>query len=423
MNYKITMIGMALVTSMAFTASANEPRNLELEDRVIFNKIGVQNPSMVQPSFQPRAEPNVRDFEPRVPGQIRAPFLNKSVSFSFPVTDAMPMDFSEKQAHSQSRQYRMEVTGKELRQGVSLKTTAPGALVRISGFNTSNPVEPQNLNLHIANQKFAKGSAFDTLVDSRMMTKTGVGFQQGTTGFKISEQVGNGHFKLQTEQSLADSDRYLVNVFEKNSDVELHLTANKSSYLKGGLMTVNTALWDQGSKVPLSSVKSSLISPNGERMPLVANKSGQMQLPMNMRASNVPGALWTLETEVDAMINGVEVKRIAKVAFAYADKTATLSKMQPLVDERAGRLSAMIPVHANKQGRYEVRGVLYATNADGKMIPAMVTHSANSLNPGVSMINMQFDKNILAAKGLSAPFALKNLQLRDQLRMAVLETK
>ena len=417
---------MALSTSMAFAVSANEPKNFEIEERVLFEKIGMQNQLSVQSKPEPRVrpfEPEIRDFEPRTPGQIRAPIFNKSVSFSFPVTTAVPMDFSEKQAHSQSRQYRLEVTGKELRQGVSLKTTAPGALVRISGFNTSNPVEPQSLNLHIANQKFAKGSAFDTLVDSRMMTKTGVGFQKGTTGFKISEQVGNGHFKLQTEQALSDSDRYLINVFEKNSDVELHLTANKSSYLKGGLMSVNTALWNQGSKVPLNSVKASLISPNGDRMPLAANKSGQMQLPMNMFASNVPGALWTLETEADAIVNGIEVKRVAKVAFAYAERTASLSKMQPLVSQRAGVLSAMIPVHANKHGRYEVRGVLYATNANGKLVPAMVTHSANSLNPGVGMINMQFDKNILAAKGLKAPFDLRNLQLRDQLRMAVLESK
>lgn len=367
----------------------------------------------------------IRDFDIR--DEVLPPFINpaqqKSVSFSFPITAGKVMDFSEKQPHSQSRQYRIEVTGEELKRGIELKTSAPGALVRISGFNTSNAVEPQNLNLSIKNQKFKNGSAFDTLVDSQMMTKTGAGFQRGTTGFKISEQMGQGNFKLQTAHGISDSDRYLVNVFEKNSDVELHLTANKSNYLKGHAMNVKTALWANGKKFPLSSVKSTLISPNGDKTPVAMNKSGQMQLPMNMRTSNIPGALWTLETEVDAMVNGQAVKRVAKVAFSFADKTAALGKMKPVVAERAGNLSTAIPVRASKQGRFEVRAVLYATNSKGNLVPVMVTHSASDLAPGFGFVNMQFDKNILAKSGLKAPFELRNLQLRDQKQMALLETK
>lgn len=421
---------MTLATSLSVSAYT-EPKPEFLESEPHLNgKIGVAKP-MIRNSITPRverhfiAEPDFSfpDVEPKNPNDLRGVFENKSVSFSFPITSKMPIDFSEQQAHSQSRQYRMEVTGAELKRGISLKTTAPGALVRISGFNTSNPVEPQNLNLFTANKKFAKGSAFDTLVDSRMMTKTGVGFQRGTTGFKISEQMGRGDFKLQTAQGVADSDRYLVNVFEKNSDVELHLTANKSNYLKGHAMNVKTALWANGKQFPLNAVKSQLVSPTGKKTPVAMNKSGQMQLPMNMQASNVPGALWTLETEVDAMVNGQAVKRMAKVAFSFADKTASLGKMHPMVTERAGNISATVPVRASKQGRFEVRAVLYGTNSKGQMVPAMVTHSANNLNPGMGFVNMQFDKNILAATGLQAPFELRNLQLRDQKQMALLEAK
>ncbi len=414
------MLSMALASSFAISAVATERQSLELEERMVFNKIGAVERAVALPRF----EPGIRDFEPEDIDTFRQkPFQNKSVSFSFPVANKMAMDFSEKQAHSQSRQYRMEVTGKQLRQGIKLNTTAPGALVRISGFNNNNAIEPQNLSLVVSDQKFAKGTAFDTLVDSRMMTKTGVGFQRGTTGFKISEQVGKGAFKLQTQQQVADGDRYLVNVFEKNSDLELHLTANKSNYLKGHSMNIKSALWFDGKKLPFNALQSRLISPTGEKFKVLANKSGQMQLPLNMNASRVPGALWTLETEAEAMVDGQMVKRIAKVAFSFADKTANLSKMQPLVTVRGDNLSTAIPVNVKRLGRYEVRGVLYGTNSYGKLVPVMVTHAASDLTPGMGVINMQFDQKILSATGLKAPFAIRNIQLRDQKQMALLEAK
>ena len=83
----------------------------------------------------------------------------------------------------------------------------------------------------------------------------------------------------------------------------------------------------------------------------------------------------------------------------------------------------MFSVVAMKDGRYEVRGMLYGTNSKGLLVPAMVTHSAAYMKAGNGQIAMSFDSDILAKSGLHAPFELRNMQLRDQGKMAVLEVK
>ncbi len=420
MNFNLKVTSLICASLTAVSVTANEPRFLEVEDRQSQSKIAVYK----QPNQMPYNQPRVRDFEPKDPDFSERPrFMSKSVSFSFPVNSNTVMDFSEKQAHSQSREYRMEVTGEQLRNGVALKTTAPGALVRISGVNNYHAVEPQNLDLVVANQKFAKGTAFDTLVDSRMMQKTGVGFQRGTTGFKVANHVGQGNFNLKTTQSLNDNDRFMVSVFEKNSDLELHLTADKSIYHKGGLMKLNANAWAFGKKQSINTVKGHLIAPSGDKIAVKFNKNGELQLPLNMATNQVPGALWTLEAEAETLLNGVSVPRIAKIAFAYAEKTAALRSYNVHVIDSGSKLSAMIPLQANKEGRYEVRAVLYGTNSKGVLVPAMVTHSASDMAAGMGLINMNFDQNLLTQSGLSAPFELRNVQLRDQRQMAVLELR
>ncbi|WP_251357859.1 DUF4785 domain-containing protein [Kangiella sp. TOML190] len=372
----------------------------------------------------------LRDFEPRFDFDI--PGLNfaqqKSVSFSFPVKANQVMDFSSKQAHAQSREFSMEVTGQELKRGINLKTSAPGALVRISSFDGVSAVEPDQLSLVVGGNglnkiQFDRGSAFETLVDSQTMQKTGMGFQRGTTGFKIAKQMGKGQFQLKTQQNLASNARYKLNVFEKDSDTELHLTADKSAYLKNEVLSVNAKMWQQGKAHQLASIKGLLRSPAGQVLPVSFNKQGQAKLPLRMQRANRPGELWTLETQVEAMVNGQKILREARVAFAYSDKTAKLAMSKPNIIASGNRLHSSIPVRAFKDGRYEVRAVLYATNNKGVKVPAMVTHSASDLAAGYGLIQMNFDQALLAKSGLKAPFELRNLQLRDQRQMAVLELK
>ena len=351
---------------------------------------------------------------------------HQSVSFSFPITDINMLDFSAKPSHSQSREYTLEVSGSDLQKGLSMNTSAQGALVRISAYDGKSAIEPQDLSIishkSTGQQRFAKGSGFETLVDSQSMQKNGMGFQSGTTGFKVAEHLGHGRFTLKADSTVNPNMRYRINVFEKNSDTALYLNTNKNSYLTKDVLQMDAKVFSQGQAQSIQSINGNIVSPSGQSYPAVFSKSDdgyQVNMPLNMAHDHKVGALWELETEVQALVDGQLVQRNARVPFAYAKQTAELSS-KPYMVGSIQNLQAMVPVNVKNAGRYEVRAVLYATNDAGQKQAVMVTHSAAGLATGSGLITMQFDADILAKSGLKAPFEIGQLELRDQTQMAVL---
>lgn len=348
----------------------------------------------------------------------------KSVSYSFPISDINQLDFSQKQAHVQSRQYKVDVSGAQLKSGVTLNTSAKGALVRISAFDGKSSIEPKQLSVKTSTGKLYKqGKAFDTLVNSDVMQKNGMGFQQGTTGFKLDDSLGTGTFTLKADNAIASHAKYRVNVFEKNSDTEMHLTANKSNYLKGQALKVDAKVFNLGRTEKIISIKGQLVSPSGKvhNVSFTPSKEGYvLNTPLDMTADTIPGALWELHTEVQAKVGGQLVQRNGQLPFAFAQKTASISA-KPLISGQKQSPVATIPVNAKVDGRYEVRAILYGTAKNGSLKPIMMTHSAANLSAGEGALMMKFDPEILANSGATAPYKVEQLELRDQNQMALID--
>lgn len=348
----------------------------------------------------------------------------KNISFSFPIEGAQQLDFSTKQAHTQSRQFTIDASGSQLKRGVNFNTSAKGALVRISAFDGHSAVEPQNLSLKTSKGKvFAKGQGFDTLVSSSAMQKSGTAFQQGTTGFKIADNAGAGQMTLKADSGIRSNGRYRINVFEKNSDTALHLTADKNNYLASDTLKVDASVFNQGQTQNIQSIQGKLVSPTGKEFPVnfEQSKDGyQLNKPLNMSAHSVPGALWELRTVTQVKVNGQMVQRNGQVPFAFAEQTAKLSASATMFGQKQSP-KATVPINVKTDGRYEVRGVLYGTDASGNLKPAMMTHSAANLAAGEGAIILDFDTSILQKSGLSAPFTVRNIELRDQSQMALVD--
>ncbi|GAA4349369.1 DUF4785 domain-containing protein [Kangiella taiwanensis] len=363
---------------------------------------------------------NPADSAPAQPDSQRE---MKPVSYSFPINDINQLDFSQKQAHVQSRQYMLDVSGAQLKSGIALNTSAKGALVRISAFDGKSAVEPQQLSLKTPKgQVLKQGKAFDTLVSSSAMQKNGMGFQQGTTGFKLDDTLGAGRFTLKADKGIASHAKYRINVFEKNSDTEMHLTANKSNYLSGEVLKVDARVFNQGKAEHIVSIKGRLVSPTGKTFDIDFNQSKDgysVAKPLDMSAHSVPGALWELHTEAQLKVDGQLIQRNGQLPFAFAQQTAKVSSSPVITGQKQSPVAA-IPVNAKTDGRYEVRAVLYGTDQSGALKPVMVTHSAANLAAGEGAIYMKFDPELIHQSGVSAPYTLKQLQLRDQGQMAVM---
>lgn len=366
-------------------------------------------------------EVNVPDSNtPAQPNERRE---TKAVSYSFAIDDIQKIDFSQKQAHVQSRQFKLDVTGAQLKRGVRFNTSAKGALVRISAFDGKSAVEPENLTLKTRSGQFKATKAFDTLVNSNAMRKTGMGFQEGTTGFKLSDKVGMGQFTLKADKGVNVGSQYRINVFEKNSDTELYLTANKNHYLADETLTVNAKVFDLGNIQKINDIKAQLVSPEGKRFDVQLQRSKEgyrLSKSLDMPAQTIPGALWELHTQTKVMVNGTLIQRNGQLPFAFAEKTAKLSASATMFGQKQSP-KASVPISVKTDGRYEVRAILYGTDASGNLKPAMMTHSAANLAAGEGAIIIDFDSNILQKSGLSAPFEVRNVELRDQSKMALID--
>lgn len=349
-----------------------------------------------------------------------------AASYSFAVGSDNKFAITQRQhiPATQSREYSLDVSGQSLQRGVSLTTSAPGALVRISAADGRSSIEPQMMNISQKGGKsFAKGSGFDMLVDSNSMQAQGVGFQRGTTGFKIADNLGDGQFTLQTQQKINPNGKYRINVFEKNSDTALYLKSQRGGYFKGDTLNIDAHVFDRGQAQTIRNIKGQLVSPTGQSYPVIFKKSGdgyQVKMPMKMAADDIPGALWELHTEVKAQVNGKLIQRNGRVPFSYDEMTASAGRNVQIVGGDRN-LKAMVPVSVRKDSRFEVRGVLYGTDKAGNMKPIMTTHTADNLSRGAGQIVMEFDAKILAGSGLRAPYELRNLELRDQSQMAILK--
>ena len=359
-----------------------------------------------------------------VPAQPDSDRQLESVSFSFPVSDMSQIDFSQKQSHIQSREFKLDVTGAQLKSGVPINTSAKGALVRISAFDGKSAVEPKSLKLITAKgQSLTQSKAFDTLVTSSAMQKNGVGFQQGTTGFKLADNLGSGHFTLKADQTVNSASKYRINVFEKNSDTEMHLTSNKLNYLNDDTLTVSAKVFNGDKPQDIVDIKGYLVSPTGQQFEVSFKSSDEgfvLNKPLEMSAQSVPGALWELHTEAKIKVNGQLVQRNGQLPFAYADKTAKLSS-PALVSGQKQSPVATIPVSVAKDGRYEVRAVLYGTDQQGNLKPVMLTHSATNLAAGEGAIYMKFDPQLIQQAGVTAPYKVGHIELRDQEQMALID--
>jgi hypothetical protein len=324
----------------------------------------------------------------------------------------------------QSREYYKEVSANELAAGVTIHTTAPRALIRLQPLAGQGAVAPQALVLTSpAGRAFAAGSGMDMLASADKLAGPGVPFAQGTSAFRIHPDLGAGAFRLQAAD--AAGGRYLINVVEPDSPYALTMQTDAPSYLHGQQLTVSPELVEQaGARVmqrhAIGKLDGVVISPAGRSFPVAfkVDKDGRLRarLPLDANEAPSPG-LWEVRASGQAFVHGQIVQRSLRVAFAVAMPVARLSKTAAVVNE-PGSIGLRLGVDVAAAGRYEARALLYGM-VDGQMKPLAVAHSAQWLEAGAQSLVVRYSAELLA--GASGPFEIRDLNLIDQGRMAVLQ--
>ena len=364
------------------------------------------------------------------PTELAAPLGHKATSLSqdaVAVSWAVPaekaLDLVETPFVATSKEYWIDVTGADLARGIELPTHGPGALLRINpvaGEKLATPLDPMALEVTTPAKALLEGNAaFATLVDSAQLEAAGAPFADGTIAGRLRSELGAGTFGVQLA-GLAEDGRFVVHVLDHGSPLELAVRTDRANYLDGDTLVVRSSL--AGTKAR-GAVEGFVVSPAGRAWPLVAERSrdGEFHFSLELDGAEAPApGLWEAHLSYRGEVDGLRVRRYGKVAFAVAMPAGRLDGNAALT-ETPGQLAVTLGVETAADGRFEVRGVLFGSDAAGKLQPIAVGHSAAWLGAGAGSLELRFDQALVDASGLGAPFEVRDLRLLDQGNLALLQ--
>lgn len=311
---------------------------------------------------------------------------------------------------AQSREYWQTVDAAELDRGLQLKMSAPGSLIRISPTQGARALRTEELQINDS-QGAAK---VQNIASAKQLVDAGMDVQTGTVIAKLGDQEGADTYTVRVPKAQG---QYLVHVFEPQSSDILRAGADRSHALAGSSLRFDVDFSRAGKLSSALKADAMLVAPDGRSWPVALASNGNglsanVKLPANV--GNAPG-LW----ELQVFANADGIQRDARTAFAVAAPTARFNGVFAF---NAKTMRMALPVQTGSTGRYEARGTLFATAADGVMRPVSEAHSAAWMKRGNGMLVLQFDRAHLP-QGYGAPFEVRQLELNDQSRMAPLESR
>ena len=344
-------------------------------------------------------------------------FERKPVSFSYALNPQNELATSTPFT-AESREYWMQTDGAELNKGLMIDTTAPGALIRISPAVGAAAIAPGNMKLLRNGKAIDSAKAFSQQANTDQLQKAGMDVSSGTAVVKIADGQGEGRFQLMVPKA---SGRYLVHVFEPNSDVTLQAKADRQNYLAGDQLVVNALLGKNEKAMSGTEISGLLVSPSGKTYDMTfKNENGALRAVSKLPNEVTQQAgLWEVQVLAGASDSNLRIQRDARTVISIAQPTAKLNG-QFRFNPQA--LSFSMPIQVGSPGRYELSGTLFATGRDGVSRPVAQAAMANWFKQGKGSLNLNFGRANLPA-GYGAPFELKFVELKDQTRMTQLESR
>ena len=320
---------------------------------------------------------------------------------------------------AESREYWTQVDASELARGFELDASAPGPVIRISPIVGAAAVSSDRLNLSRDGRRIDASTAFAHAASAEQLKKVGMDLGNGSAVVQLAPALGKGRFKLQMSDAKG---RYLVHVFEPNSDLVLQAQANRANLLANGELEVTARLGKSTTSLKASDMGGLLVSPSGKSYPLDFSANGSDSQRALIRIPDQAATergLWEVHVFAGSIDNGMRIQRDARTAISIAQPTARLAGSHSF---DAARLRFTAPLEIGSPGRYELRATLFATGPDGIARPVSEAHSAAWFERGDATLKLGFDPAHVPT-GFGAPYQVRYLELKDQSRMGQLETR
>lgn len=402
------------------------------------NKFSILFTALLMTSGFAQAAENVR-WAPTSSSDVRIERLPDSIPAAPPSrhAEARPVRFAwplEVDDHAdsasgpemESRQYWVDTTGRGLEGGLKLPLSAPGALIRISALHadTGLMLRSDRLSVEIDGRTLpvTESAGGIRVVSGERLRAQGMPVPEDTLALELPESAPSGTLRLSLAGAPADQP-LVVHVFEPQSRWHGRLTAERHHYLAGESIELDVALRKGESLTAAENIQAVLVSPDAARAwPLEVTDDGfglQGVAPENLPRAG-PG-LYEVHAYLQSRQDETVIRRDLKLALNIASPTARLTGLAEPVDNEG--LMIEIGVEAAVGGRYQLSGQVWGSNASGELEPLAMAQSAAVLEAGEGRIALEVPADLLAESGLSAPFRVRALELFDQGRMALLESR
>lgn len=321
----------------------------------------------------------------------------------------------------ESKEYWTRVPGAELAKGTTVRTTAKGALIRLSPVSSdaksAAAISAEDIVITAAGKSLQGRAAMANAAGDAELKMAGTAFPDGTLAFQLKDEVGHGAITLALSKAAGD---YLVHVFEPNSNEVLKLSMDRITANHGQRYKV-FATYNGGEA--LDAIDGMVSAPNGAQVDLSFKRADDGRYVAEVAHDALAGAgqgLW--EVHAFAAAKGASVQRDAKTAFASSIPRAQLGAGVRTVQNDDGSLAMNFKLRVAAESRFEVRGTLYGMD-DGKMRPAAQASAAAMLKPGNGQLELVFDADTMAKIGVAAPYQIRDLTLVDQADLSTVEVR
>ena len=346
------------------------------------------------------------------------------VSFAWALDPNDSLELSSRPFVAESREYWMETSAKDLASGVRVNTSSAGAIVRLSPLGqAAKALNALDVVIRKDGASYAKADAMQNVAGNADLKAAGIPFPEGTLAFRLKRDLGAGAFEIAVPGA---AQAYVVHVFEPESSLALNVHLDRDTVLHGSELQVVARFIDAGRLAKVERLAGAITSPAGELRDLRFEPQQDGSFLARTTHDGLSGAgpgLWEVHVFGSAGNSAGSILRDAKTAFSSSVAGARLDGSTVVSQAKAGGLGLSFGIEVAHASRYELRGVLYGTAADGALKPFAIAHSAAWLSAGGQRLELDFDAELLAKSGLSAPFAVRDLRLSDQASMGLIERR
>lgn len=318
-----------------------------------------------------------------------------------------------------SREFWIRASAAELQRGVDLRTTAPGAVVRISPVQQSGSrsVDPLQVQLALNGTALDRATAVRSVLTPADINDGAAPFPEGSSAFRLAESAGAGRFTLSAPDAAGGD--YLIHVFDVASTVHLRLQTQVDTVFAGQRLDADIAL----SGAALRAASGLITAPDGSTQRIepavhTGREGGaQVSVDLELPALGASAGLYELHVWTSGGEQG-DVQRDVRTAFAVAAPTARLAGSIDAVSLRGYAHAWQLGVDIGQAGRYQLEGVLYQA---GK--PFAIAQSAAWLEPGTRQLTLGFDHALFADRRQTGLVELRDVRLIDQGQLVTLERR